>query len=130
MTNLFTAKDRELFKSEIVRSIAPKIMKLIDNVNGRVDKLDGRVDNLEDKFQLMEVKFESLAEYNGRPTTINSRKTPSPKPKPIIKHKNTKSVSFRISPPTRKPPSPPHGSPPHGGQRKKNKTRKFRKSSH
>ena len=114
MPILFTAKNRELFKSEIERSIAPKIMKLID-------KVDGRVDNLEDKVQLMEVKVESLAaEYNGRPTTRNSRKTPSPKPK-------QKSVRFRIlnSPPTRTPPSPPHG-----GQRKKNKTRKFRKSSH
>ena len=93
-------------------------MKLIDKVNGRVTNL---VNNLEDKFQLMEVKIESLAEeYNGRPTTRNSRKTPSPKPK-------QKSVRFRIlnSPPTRTPPSPPHG-----GQRKKNKTRKFRKSSH
>ena len=133
----FSAKNREIFKSEIERSIAPNIMKLIDKVNGRVTNL---VNNLEDKFQLMEVKIESLAEeYNGRQTTRNSRKTPSPKTKPIKTrkfrtpppipiNKQTNPRKFRTPPPippTRKPPSPPHG-----GQRKKNKTRKFRKSSH
>ena len=40
MPILFTAKNRELFKSEIERSIAPKIMKLIDKVDGRVDNLE------------------------------------------------------------------------------------------
>ena len=110
-----------------------------------IDKVDRRVDNLEDKVQLMEVKIKSLAEYNGRPTTRNSRKTPSPKTKPI------KTRKFRTPPPIpinkqtnprkfRTPPPIPTNDDEFeydysgigiiGGQRKKNKTRKFRKSSH